>query len=378
MPVMALAVMSHTVVDAAVNILPVILPLLADRFQLSYGQVGVAAALMSLSSSIIQPILGWFADRWRTAWFIPVGIAWTGIFMGCVGLVPNYPMLLGTVMLAGLGSAAFHPIASIAVAEASGARRGFGMSLFAMGGNLGFALGPLMAAWLVRWGGLPGTLVMCAPGCLMAAAYTWRGARVTTGSQRGIVAETADRPVPWRRLAILCALIALRSWGYAGLIVFIPLWLHAQGGSMEEAGRSLFVFLFAGAMGGLVGGILSDRVGRQPIVAYSLIAYPGLMALAILLPGPLRWIALGGSGMTLMASFSVTVVFTQELLPRHLGLASGLALGLAFGAGGLGVAMSGFLADRIGLTLSLWLLLILPGLAGILAFYLTPPSKRKS
>jgi len=89
MPVMALAVMSHTVVDAAVNILPVILPLLADRFQLSYGQVGVAAALMSLSSSIIQPILGWFADRWRTAWFIPVGIAWTGIFMGCVGLVPN-------------------------------------------------------------------------------------------------------------------------------------------------------------------------------------------------------------------------------------------------------------------------------------------------
>jgi FSR family fosmidomycin resistance protein-like MFS transporter len=296
--------------------------------------------------------------------------------MGSVGLAPNYPTLRGIVLLAGLGSAAFHPIASIAVAEASGARRGFGMSLFATGGNLGFALGPLLAAWLVGWGGLPGTLGMVLPGCLMAAAHAWPAADRATRTGHSTPDGASGRPVPWRRLAILCTLITLRSWGYAGLIVFIPLWLHAKGGAVDEAGRALFVFLFAGAVGGLAGGILSDRVGRQPVVAGSLVAFPGLMAMAILVPGPLRWIVLAGAGMMLMASFSVTVVFTQELLPRHLGLASGLALGLAFGTGGLGVAVSGFLADLIGLTPSLWLLVLLPGLAGVLAFGLKPPSDR--
>ena len=375
-PVLTLAVLSHTVVDASVNILPVVLPLIADRFHLSYGQVGLVAALMNVSSSVIQPVLGWMADRWRTAWLIPVGIAWTGVFMGCVGLASNYGMLLGIVLLAGLGSAAFHPIASIAVAQASGIRRGFGMSLFSTGGNVGFAVGPVLAAWLLRWGDLPAMLVLIVPGCLMAAAYAVSRPAIAGGIRGGEPAGVSSHPVPWRRLSLLCALITFRSWGYAGLIVFIPLWLHAQGGSAEEAGQALFVFLFAGAVGGLVGGILSDRVGRQPVVALSLVVFPGLMALALLAQGPLRWGALAGAGMLLMASFSVTVVYAQELLPRHLGLASGLALGLAFGTGGLGVALSGFLADLIGLTRSIWILVFLPGLAGLLAFYLATPSDR--
>jgi FSR family fosmidomycin resistance protein-like MFS transporter len=371
---MTLAVLGHAVVDASVNILPVVLPLLADRFQLTYGQVGVVAAVMNLSSSVIQPALGWIADRRRTAWLIPAGIAWTGVFMGCVGLAPSYAGLLGVVLLAGLGSAAFHPIASIVVAQASGNRRGLGMSLFATGGNLGFAIGPVLAAWLLRWGGLPATLVLIVPGCLMAAAFAVSRPAVAGGLASGEPAGVSRYSVPWRQLSVLCALITFRSWGYAGLIVFIPLWLHAQGGSTDEAGRALFVFLFAGAVGGLIGGILSDRVGRQPVVALSLIVFPGLMAMALLIPGPLRWGALAGAGMVLMASFSVTVVYAQELLPRHPGLASGLALGLAFGTGGLGVALSGFLADLIGLTRSIWGLVFLPGVAGLLAFCLAAPT----
>ncbi len=224
------------VVDTSVNTLPVVLPLLADRFHLSYGQVGVAAALMNLSSSLIQPALGWAADRWRTRWFIPVGMAWTGVFMGCVGLTPTYPMLLALVLLAGLGSAAFHPLASIAVAQASDAHRGFGMSLFSMGGNVGFALGPVLAAWLLHRGGPPAMMALAVPACLMAAVCAWQREDTHRVSGSQVHANPSHRAIPWRRLAVLCALITLRSWGYSGLIVFIPLLLHAQGVSMATTG----------------------------------------------------------------------------------------------------------------------------------------------
>jgi FSR family fosmidomycin resistance protein-like MFS transporter len=139
------------------------------------------------------------------------------------------------------------------------------------------------------------------------------------------------------------------------------------------AGRALFVFLFFGALGGMLGGHLSDRLGRQQVIAASLLVFPFLMMAALTLSGPLRWILLALAGMALLASFSVTVVLAQELLPQHLGLASGLTLGLAFGAGGLGVGMSGLMADLLGLGTSVWILVLLPGLAGLLALTLRSP-----
>lgn len=364
----ALAVVSHTTVDAALNILPVILPLLVERFNLSYAQVGAAAALSNISSSMMQPAFGWVSDRWPTRWFMWVGIAWTGILMGCVGVVPSYAMLLMVIFLTGVGTAAFHPIASIAVALASGHQRGLAMSFFSAGGNVGFAAGPVMAAWLMARFGLSGTLAVMAPGLLMAAAvYAWREAFVARPLARPADAPSRMPSIPWRALATLCAVIMLRSWGYSGLITFIPLLLHEQSVSLQSAGWSLFVFLFFGAIGGLLGGHLSDRIGRQLVIAASLLMFPALMALGLVTTGPLQRFFLGVAGATLLASFSVTVVFAQELLPRRLGLASGLTLGLAFGAGGVGVALSGFLADALGLRVSVWTLVALPGIAGLLA-----------
>lgn len=368
-----LAVLGHTVVDASQNILPVVLPLLVERFQLSYSQVGVAAALLNLSSSFIQPVFGWVSDRWSTRWFMWVGIAWTGVLMGCVGLVPNYLSLLILVVLTGVGTAAFHPIASMAVALASGNQRGLGMSLFSAGGNLGFAIGPVMAAWLMARFGLPGTLAVVVPGLLTAAAiYGWREEFISPPHTRGQRTAFSNDPIPWGRLSTLSALITLRSWGYSGLITFIPLLLHEQGVSLQIAGRALFVFLFFGALGGMLGGHLSDRVGRHQVIATSLLAFPILMGIALLTTGFVQWFLLAIAGAMLLASFSVTVVFAQDLLPHHLGLASGLTLGLAFGAGGVGVGLSGFLADALGLRASVWILLALPGIAGLLALTLSP------
>lgn len=367
----ALAVLAHTIVDGSQNILPVVLPLLMDRLQLTYAQVGLAAALLNISSSVVQPGFGWLADRWATRWFMPVGIAWTGVLMGVVGWVPSYAVLLLVIFATGVGTAAFHPVASIAVAEASGMQRGLGMSLFSAGGNLGFAIGPIMATWLIGRFGLAGTLGVVLPcvaiACgILGAWHEFCGLpAVASGTSRGNGGE-----VPWRALGVLCGIITLRSWGYSGLVIFIPLWLRAEGMALPQAGWALFVFLLCGAIGGMMGGHLSDRLGRHPIVVGSLLAFPILMAAAVTSSGWMQFVAFGCAGVGLLASFSVTVVLAQEMLPRSMGLASGLSLGLAFGMGGVGVAVSGVIADWQGLGAAMWTLTCLPGIGGILAVWL--------
>lgn len=368
---LALMVLSHTVVDTSQSILPVVLPLLQLRFGLNYAQVGLAAALRDLSSSVIQPMFGWISDRWGIQWFIPAGIVWTGVLMGLVGLVPNYWALLVVLTLTGLGTAAFHPVASMAAAHASGGQRGFGMSLFTAGGNLGFAVGPILMTWLLPWFDLHGTVLLMGLGVLAAGMiHCYRReieAPFTAPRQRRAQEET---PIPWAKLSGLCVLITLRSWGSSGLVVFMPLYLIQQGVALSVTGRVLFVFLFFGALGGMLGGYLSDRVGRQQVIATSLLLYPPLIATALAFPGPMRWIFLAISGAVLQASHSVTVVFAQELLPQRVAMASGLTLGLAFGAGGLGVGVSGLMADLFGLHVSVWILVLLPGLGGLLGLAL--------
>jgi FSR family fosmidomycin resistance protein-like MFS transporter len=367
----ALIVLSHAVVDASQNVLPVVLPLLQDRFGLSYFPVGLAAALLTISSSMIQPVFGWISDRRGTQWFLSAGILWTGVLMGMVGLVPNYWMLLLVLTLTGVGTAAYHPVASMTAAQASGTQRGLGMSFFSAGGNLGFALGPILTTWLLAWFNLKGTAVLMIPGFLAAAViHACRREFVLPVRARRRHPTQESAPIPWARLSTLCVLITLRSWGYSGLIIFLPMFLREQGVPLALAGRALFVFLFFGALGGMLGGYLSDRLGRQQVIAASLLVFPGLMSAALAVPGPLQWIFLATAGMALLASFSVTVVFAQELLPQHVGLASGLTLGLAFGAGGVGVGMSGLMADVIGLPGSMWVLAFLPGVGGVLALRL--------
>ncbi len=372
-----LIVLGHTVVDASQNILPVVLPLLQQRFGLSYSQVGLAAALLTISSSMIQPLFGWLSDRRNTQWFLPAGILWTGMLMGLVGLVPSYGTLLLVLTLTGIGTAAFHPVASLAAAHASGTQRGLGMSFFSAGGNLGFALGPILIASLLTWFSLKGTALLMILGALTAAVIHVHRRELQVPPQRPAQGGNHQSvPIPWARLSTLCVLITLRSWAYSGLIIFLPLLLLAQDVSLPLAGRALFVFLFFGALGGMLGGHLSDRIGRQQVIAGSLLLYPPLMAAALAVSGPWRWMLLATAGMALLASFSVTVVFAQELLPQNVGLASGLTLGLAFGTGGLGVGMSGILADLVGLSVSVWILVFLPGLAGLLALTLRSVTPR--
>lgn len=371
-----LMVLGHTTVDSTQNILPVVLPLMQTQFGLSYAQVGLAAALLTISSSMIQPVFGWISDRWGIQWFIPAGIVWTGVLMGVLGLVPSYLAMILVLLLTGVGTAAFHPVASMAAAHASGAQRGLGMSIFSAGGNLGFAVGPILMTWLLMWFSLRGTVLLMGLGALAASVIHCYRREIEVpflGNRRRRAQE--DAPIPWTKLSGLLVLIALRSWASSGLVVFMPLLFMQQGMALSLTGRALFVFLFFGAMGGMLGGYFSDRVGRKKVIALSLLLFPPLMGAVLALQGPMRWILLASAGAALLASNSVTVVFAQELLPQNIGLASGLALGLGFGAGGLGVGVSGVVADLLGLQSSMWGLALLPGLAGLLALRLKSPQR---
>ena len=370
----------HLVVDLSQNILPVVLPIQKAAFVLSYFQAGLVATMLNVTSSMIQPLFGFVSDRWKTDWFIGLGILWTALFMGMTGLSPSYPFLLLSVTLAGFGTAAFHPRASMAANHISGSRRGLGMAVYTLGGNLGFALGPMFAAFVVMRWRIQGTawlLALAVPISLIL--YRSRKDVVSppcSPAQR--LGKISWAHISWRSLAALALVVALRSWTYQGFIVFLPLFLQSKGISLTVGSRLLFVFLVSGAIAGLLGGHLSDLWGRKRVIAGSLLCFSPLMLLALRFAGPWVTLILALAGMMLLAGFSVIIVFAQELMPGNVGLASGLMLGLAFGTGGIGILFSGIMADAFGLEKSMLFLALMPMVAGLLALTLKDSSPRGS
>ncbi|MBR9981426.1 MAG: MFS transporter [Desulfatitalea sp.] len=358
--------LGHVAVDASQGILPVVAARLKELFDLSYFQIGLMMLLLNFSSSVIQPLFGFISDRVRTGWFVPGGILWTAVAMGLLGLAPNYATALLLVGLAGIGTAAFHPRAMMAVYLASGLKRGLGAAIFSTGGNLGFALGPVIGSLLVLGIGLHATVGLIPVGLLLFAVivaypgdFLRREARPVSPAAVPGAAPARD-PIPWRAITAVCLIVTLRSWVYMSMITYLPLYFQDRGIQLQSGSLILTVYLACGAVAGLFGGHLSDTIGRKQVIVASALLYPFLAALLLLSHGPWIWILAGASGAALLASFSVTIVLTQELLPRYIGLASGLILGLSFGTGGLGTALSGFLADRIGLASTFWILAAAP------------------
>ncbi|MCJ8501006.1 MFS transporter [Desulfatitalea alkaliphila] len=356
--------LGHVAVDASQGILPVVAARLKELFELSYFQVGLMMLLLNFSSSVIQPLFGYISDRVRTGWFVPGGILWTAVAMGLLGLSPNYATAVLLVGLAGLGTAAFHPRAMMAVYLASGLKRGLGAAIFSTGGNLGFALGPVIGSLLVLGIGLHGTVGLIPVGLLLFLIISFYPndflRREAVSPAAAATAAVDYPPVPWRSVTAVCLLVTVRSWVYMSMITYLPLFFQARGMHLQSGSLLLTVYLACGAVAGLFGGHLSDTIGRKKVIVGSFLLYPLLAALLLLSHGPWVWLLAGLSGAALLASFSVTVVLAQELLPRYLGLASGLILGLGFGTGGLGTALSGFLADHIGLETTFWILAAVP------------------
>jgi FSR family fosmidomycin resistance protein-like MFS transporter len=367
----------HLFTDVSQGSIPALLPFLIARDHLSYTSASALILAATISSSVIQPLFGHLSDRRSLPGLMPIGPVLGGVGVGLVGIAPSYGWIFAAVVLSGLGVAAFHPEGSRFANYVSGSRRSSGMSLFSVGGNIGFALGPILITPLVLAFGLHGTLLVILPTALMGALLARELPRLTTfrtaPARRRANATTTDA---WGPFTLLAVVIALRSFVYFGMVTFISLYyvrdLHT---GTALGGAALSVMLVGGAAGTLIGGRLADRFGRRAVLQGSMLVLPPLLV-GFVVSGPVVALAFAALvGAATIATFAVTIVMGQEYLPGRIGIASGVTIGLSIGLGGVGAPLLGLLADASGLRAVFELIAVFPLLAlGLARLLPVPPT----
>jgi FSR family fosmidomycin resistance protein-like MFS transporter len=369
----------HLCTDIAQGSVPALLPFLISRDHLSYAAASALVLAATISSSVIQPLFGHLSDRRSLPWLMPLGPALGGLGIALAGIAPSYGLLFVAILISGVGVAAFHPEGSRFANYVSGARRASGMSLFSVGGNVGFALGPVVVTPALLVFGLHGTLLVLLPTWLMAAALAYELPRLE-GFRTDVVAgrvKRGDGPEAWGAFTVLAGVIALRSFVYFGLVTFIPLYfIHELHASKAVGNAALAAMLLGGAGGTLIGGPLADRFGRRAVLIGSMTVTPPLVV-GMLASGPALGIVFAAlAGAATIATFAVTIVMGQELLPGRLGVSAGVTIGLSIGLGGVGAPLLGLLADAHGLRSVFEVVAVLPVLALLLTLALPSRGSR--
>lgn len=369
----ALLAAAHLFDDLNQGVVPALLPFFIAERRYTIAAAGGLVLAATLTSSVLQPLFGLLADRRGAPWLVPSGLFVAGAGVAAAGLAPTYPLAFLSVAVSGVGVAAFHPEAARQVYAASGARRATAMSLFGVGGNAGFAIGPALATPLQIAFGLRGTVFLILPVLVMAAVLllTRSAAAVgRTGAARlHLAREDPDRWAPFARLsgAVVCRAIV-----FYGLNTFIPLyWITRFARSKSEAAAALTVMLTTGVVGTLAGGWLADRFGRRLVISGSLtVLFPLLVLLVAAQSAAAALLLLVPIGLALFAPFSVMTVLGQEYLPGRVGTASGVTVGLAVSLGGLAAPILGRIADLHGVRAALAALIFVPLVGAAIAFTL--------
>jgi FSR family fosmidomycin resistance protein-like MFS transporter len=373
MRLLGLLALGHMVIDINQGSLPAILPFLRNALELSYAATGTIVLTANVTSSLIQPLFGYLADRAARRWLLPLSVLLSSLGLALAGVAPSYGVVLLLVLVTGFGVAAYHPEGYRTATAVAGERKATGVSIFSTGGNIGIAAGPPLMTALVTGFGLPGSLGLLVPGLLVAGLLTVALPMLSApppARAQGAAARVSENMVGGMSLLIL--VVALRSWTQLGFTTFVPFYyLDVLEGDPRMVGTLLAVFLGAGAVGTLVAGPIADRVGvRRYVVSVFLLAAPVAVAF-LFVQGVLSFLLLGALGFVLVSTFTVSVVLGQAYLPRNPGMASGLIVGFAIGAGGLGVSVLGWVADHWGLMSALWISALMP-LAGFLVSLLLP------
>jgi FSR family fosmidomycin resistance protein-like MFS transporter len=369
--------LGHMVIDINQGSFPVILPFLKDALNLSYAATGLIVLTANITSSLIQPLFGYLADKTARRWLLPISVLLSAVGTGLLGLAPSYGAVLALVVITGFGVAAYHPEGYRTATAVAGDRKATGVSIFSTGGNIGIALGPPLLAVLLTAYGLPGSLGMLVPGLLVAALLTAVLPRLsapapTVARDR---ASAAGAETMVGAMSLLILVVAIRSWTQLGFTTFMPFyWKDVLHGDPRLVGTLLAVFLGAGVVGTLAAGPVADRVGvRRYVVSVFLLAIPLAVGFLFVTGGPLVFVLLALLGFVLVSTFTVSVVLGQAYLPKHPGMASGLIVGFAIGAGGLGASVLGWVADHWGLTAALGISAVMPLAGFLVALFLPDP-----
>jgi FSR family fosmidomycin resistance protein-like MFS transporter len=376
--VLAAISLCHFLNDTLQSIIPAVYPILKDAYRLDFGQIGLITLTVQITASILQPLVGFFTDRRPTPYSLPVGMALSLGGTLLLAAAPSFQAILFAVALVGMGSSVFHPESSRVARLASGGRHGMAQSVFAVGGNAGSAVGPLLAAYIVLPRG-QGSIAWFGLVALLAAAILTRvsawyshhhGPRSAARATAGGVVSPLPRPRLRRALAILVALLFSKYVYIASIVSYYTFYLmHRFRIGVESAQVHLFVFLCAIVAGTFIGGPLGDKIGRKYVIWGSIL---GVLPFTLVLPyvnlfwtGVLTVII----GLILASAFSAILVYAQELIPNRVGTVSGIFFGLAFGIGGIAAAMLGHVADAFGIDFVYHICAFLPAL-GILAAFL--------
>src|SRR3954454_3123604 len=367
----------HMFTDVSQGAVPALLPFLKSDMHLSYAAVSALILAATISSSVIQPIFGRYSDRRSLPELMPLGVLCGGLGIAAVGIAPSYALVFLAIVVSGIGVAAFHPEGSRYANYLSGSRRASGMSLFSVGGNVGFALGPVLVTPLLLAFGLHGTLFMAFPATLMAVVLFHELPRLGT-FRRAAAERLAGGRDRWDAFVRLAGVVAMRSFVYFGLITFVPLYYVAElHTSKAAANTALAAMLAAGAVGTLIGGPAADRFGRRPVVIASMAVLPPLILAFAAAGQGLATLLIAIVGAATILTFSVTVVMGQEYLPGKIGVASGFTLGLSIGLGGVAAPLLGLVADHWGLTTALHVIAVLP-VVGLLVALTLPRGREQA
>lgn len=376
-----LLALGHLVTDIYQGALSTILPFLKEKLSLSYTMAGAILMTSSITSSVIQPVFGIISDKKGKAFLLPLGAFCAGIGFSLLAWSPSYPIVLCLVLVSGLGVAAYHPEGYKTATFFTGEQKATGMSIFTVGGNLGFALGPILTLLVIQYFGLDWLPVMAIPAVLFVILIlsVWR---IISDHHEAHAAlnRAPAAPVPGARtgLALVIATVVMRSWTQFGLMSYIPFYyIDYLKGNPVHAGTMVSIFLLGGVVGTLSGSPLADKWGHKKVLMLSLGLTSLIFPLIFYADGPALFGVFALLGMTLIASFTVTIVMAQRLLPNNLGVASGLTVGFAIGTGGIGVTILGVIADAYGVPAALKFIGILP-VAGFLMSLTVPyPSEKR-
>ncbi len=379
---------SHFLNDMIQSIIPSIYPILKEKFQFSFAQIGLITLVFQMTSSILQPFTGLYADKHPRPYALSVGMCFTLLGLLVLAFANHFLLILLAVSVVGLGSSIFHPTASRATQMASGGRKSFAQSIFQVGGNGGSALGPLLAALIIlpfgqhaiAWFALAALLAAL----IMVRLGTWYKARiqyVVKHPQKPVGLNThISRRAKYGALAILILLVFSKYFYTSCITSYFTFFLIDKFGvSVKASQLFLFVFLAAFAIGTVAGGMLGDKFGRKYVIWFSILgAAPFSLAMPYL-NLPLTIVCTFMAGLIIASAFSSIVVYATDLMPDKIGMISGVFFGLMFGLGGLGSAFFGWLADKTSIEFIFKVSAYLP-LLGIIAGFLpnTQDTKHKA